>query len=109
MLPKYQTITFIFFSTIFLVFCSKSIATENKSAIDEGKNYFFENNLNKSFDILYPIAKKNDEEAQFYIGAILQKRKDYKVALEWFKKSGKNNYSQAYYQIGLMYDNGQGG
>lgn len=47
-------------------------------------------------------------DAQFYLGALHKRRRDYSKAIEWFEKSSANGYPAAPYEIGRMYLFGEG-
>lgn len=74
----------------------------------KGKDYFYHQNYSQAEKILSIPANSNDEEAQYYLAMVYLARKQFDQALIWFKKSGDHGNSQAYFQIGLMHDNGEG-
>lgn len=58
-------------------------------------------NLNQALDFYLQALEKGYQESSYRIGIIYNERKEYKLALEYFEKSGEEC---AFFQIGLMYD-----
>jgi TPR repeat protein len=77
----------------------------------EPKIFFEQGKYAKSFNLWLPLAIKGDVEAQnyvaihYYLG--LGRKRNFKVAKEWFEKAAQSNYSDAQYNLGVMYENGE--
>ena len=72
----------------------------------------FENRLySKSFELLLPLAKKGDADAQYKIGGQYHfgqgVKKDYEKALFWYSKAAEQGHARAQFSVGAAYDNGR--
>lgn len=76
---------------------------------EEGVKAYDTENYKKAFTFLLPFAKQGNAEAQFKLGYILEAdqgvQKNEQEALEWYKKSAKQNYLKAYRNLGLFFLN----
>jgi TPR repeat protein len=101
---------FIFsvFSGVFMNGQSYSGVIEDQSILEKGKNHLYNQKYDQAKKILTPLANDNDREAQYYLAQVYRAQKQFDKAFTWFKKSGDNGNSQAYFQMGLMHDNGEG-
>ena len=50
-------------------------------------------------------AEKGDAKAQYDYGIILEQKKLYAEALQWFCMAAEQNYSAAQYKIGVYFEN----
>lgn len=53
-------------------------------------------------------AENNWPEAQFYLGRLFRSEKGYQHAMNCFQKSAEQNYMPSVYQLGVMYERGEG-
>ena len=90
--------------------CSLTCSTETvaQSALEQGEMHYFNQQYDLSQGLLTPLATSENKEAQYYLALVYKAQKQYKKAAEWFQKAGDNGYSQAYFEIGILYDNGEG-
>ena len=86
----------------------KADATSSSSVVQKGKDLFSDQKYLEALKVLTPIADEGDREAQYYVALIYRAQKEFDKALNWFKKSANNGYSDAFFQIGAMHDNGEG-
>lgn len=96
---------------IFLVCITNlSNAIEYKNSDDRVsvRNAKAAGNYGEAIRLLIPFAEKKDVYAQGALGETYYHIKDYKNALKWFKLASKNGDTASYYNLGAMYENGNG-
>lgn len=86
---------------------------DSDSQVDIGLDYYYgteEIKMNKELGLQYleQSAEQNNSVGIFNIAIINQNNKNYKKALEYYIKATNNNYSPAYTNLALMYQNGYG-
>ncbi len=78
---------------------------------DDPKILFEQGKYEKAFALWSPLAKAGDSLAQNYMGIHyylgLGKKRNYKLAKQWFEKAAGNGFADAQYNLGVMYENGQ--
>jgi TPR repeat protein len=57
---------------------------------------------------IYRTAEKGDVQAQNHLGYIYRDRQNYQEAVYWFKKAAEQGNTIAQFNLGVMYDKGQG-
>jgi TPR repeat protein len=58
--------------------------------------------------LLLPLAQMGNAEAQFYVAIAYNTVKDYRQGAKWYRKSADQGYYAAQFDLGTMYDLGQG-
>lgn len=85
---------------------------EAKSFTEKGEKVQDENYCRELFHKLQACATYGDKRCQNMLGIWYKigvgTEQNYKLALEWFKKSAEQEYASAYGNIGDMYSNGEG-
>ena len=64
--------------------------------------------LNEARRWYLKAAESNSPEAQFYLGKLYRAEKLYQQAMNCFHKSAAQNYMPSVYQLGVMYELGEG-
>ena len=86
---------------VFLFACSEPV--DPKAAFDQGK-------YKQAYAIWLPMAEQGDPAAQNYIGIQhylgLGMKRNFKLAKQWFEKAAHQDYADAQYNLGMMYENG---
>ena len=81
------------------------------SEIDNPKILFEQGKYKEAFILWESLASKGDSQAQNYIGIHyylgLGKKRNYKIAKEWFARAAANGLPDAQYNLGVMYENGE--
>jgi hypothetical protein len=77
-------------------------------AIEKGKTFYYERKFKEAKKNLILQAEDGNIEAQYYLALVYMAQKDFSRAIIWFEKSGNGGNHSAYFQIGVMYDNGLG-
>lgn len=66
-----------------------------------------------AYDLLYPLAEKNEREAQFLLGVLLSLEDnpnlDLKKSRFWYEKAARGGHGKAQNNLGVMFDRGLGG
>lgn len=74
----------------------KTNKQDNQRAVKAAVKVYRQGNFKQAYNMLYPLAKKNEPRAQFYLGIMHAKGegvlKDYKAAAKWMGASAKRNY-----------------
>lgn len=82
------------------------------NSFDDAARALQSGNYNKAFEILEPMAREGNVNAQYNLGRMYAKGKgvsrDFAKAVHWFRKAADQGYVSAQYNLGVMYDNGQG-
>tara|TARA_R110000782_G_scaffold196430_2_gene285760 strand:- start:278 stop:697 length:420 start_codon:yes stop_codon:yes gene_type:complete len=82
------------------------------SDTDAPEVLFEQGQYKKAFSLWQPLAKEGDLKAQnfiaihYYLG--LGIKRDHKLARQWFEKAAINRFPDAQYNLGVMYENGEG-
>lgn len=63
-------------------------------------------NHSEGLDLLTKAANQNHTKALDYLGSYYYKMKDYKLAVEWLKKSAKNKNANSQFDLGVIYYQG---
>ena len=58
--------------------------------------------------LLLPLAQMGNAEAQFYVAIAYNTEKDYRQGAMWYRKSADQGYYAAQFDLGTMYELGQG-
>jgi tetratricopeptide (TPR) repeat protein len=65
-------------------------------------------NSDEAYHWYLQAAESNSPEALFYIGRFKRAEKQYEQALQYFEASARQNYAPSIYQLGVMYELGEG-
>ena len=80
--------------------------------LDEGMTAYQAGDYIKAYQTLLPLAKKNNADAQYYIGGMfadgLGVPQNSGKAVRWLDKAVKNNHKEAAVFLGKMYLSGRG-
>ncbi len=99
---------FYIFTGSFTVCLSNPLDLKGQSILEKGKNYFYEQKYDQTVRTLLPMANDKNSEAQYYLALAYRAQEQFGKAFDWFMKSANNGNSDAYFEIGLMYGNGEG-
>ena len=65
-------------------------------------------NKQKSKELYIKAAKLGLAKAQYNLGVLYKKEKDYKNAFIWFLEASKQQHQRAQYNLGIFYEDGLG-
>jgi TPR repeat protein len=88
--------------------------TETPSAAraEDGNTAFQERDFDEAFEVLLPLAKEGDAEAQFKVGFMYVHGRgvdrDFDEAMRWMTAAAEQGYPEAQYNLALSYDIGRG-
>ncbi len=90
---------------------AKEIQQEYAETFDKGMRAYGRKDYEKAIMYLYPLALKNDDDAQRVLGDIYVREegvyKDIKKGLEWYNRAIEHDNIKAARRLGLMYLNGK--
>lgn len=76
---------------------------------DDALKAYDNGNVDKAIKILRPIVLQSGSHAQFTLGQMYDiGKKDYATAFTWYKYAAVAGYDEAQYNLGGMYESGQG-
>lgn len=94
------------FSLAILIFVVTACSEEHDPRL-----LFDHGEYDRAYALWKPLAEQGDTVAQNYIGIQyylgLGKKRDFKIAKEWFERSAIAGYADAQYNLGVMYQNGE--
>lgn len=105
MLKVYVYIVLLLVTVHALAFASEYKYSDERKEV---KRAIAAGDSNAAIRLLTPFADKNDADAQGSLGGRYYSMGDYKNALKWFKRASKNGDVRSLYNIGLMYEKGNG-
>lgn len=65
-------------------------------------------NLDEARQWYLKAAEGKSPEARFYLGRLYRQERQYQEAMSWFRQSAMQNYLPSIYQLGVMYELGEG-
>lgn len=96
----------------FFLLLTNAIASNETSLLQQAIDHYLENKFNDALPILIKLTKQNNAEAHHYLGIIYSDRgfKEYdpKIAINHLMSAVHLNHTPSMFQLGLMYDNGEG-
>ena len=91
-------------------FCLFNVALAG--TLEDGIQAFHERKYQQAYELLLPLAKQGDGEAQFYVGGMLVDGfgipADPEKGVYWLEQSVESQYAMAAKQLGNMYLSGFG-
>ena len=71
---------------------------------------FYKLNIDKAIAVCSESVKKNPDNIRniYELGRAYHKKKEYEKAVEFYQKAADKGYTNAQYNLGVMYDNGWG-
>ena len=97
-------LSFLFFSFFISFFSSLTFA----DPLEMGKKYFNDRDYEKSINEFLPLAKKNNIEAQLWLGIVYERIENYLEAHTWYEKSSNQGNAQATLNLAELYEFGLG-
>ena len=101
------------------ILCTDSLKLDCKSIFEEAKSFYDNKDSERNSEYCYELfeklklcAKQGERKCQNLLGIWYEKGvgtvQDFSLALEWYKKSAKQEYPSAFGNIGLLYLYGKG-
>ena len=78
--------------------------------LQDGANAYIKKDYEKAHRLIFPLAKKGNAVAQFFVGTMCDQGKgvphNSMIAFNWYSLSAKLGYSKAQFNLGEMYREG---
>ena len=107
---KTKPLTFLLSLTFLFLFSGSSVVVAND--LQDAAEALRNNEYEKAYKLLLPLAQQGNSIAQYNLGAIYSKgagvAQDYKEAIKWYRLAAEQKHPNAQYSLGSKYMQGLG-